>query len=83
MCQHIFEGRADGVTCRLCGYHMTPQEYAEYLHPSTPEEPENIPAAPEKGEEPESPTGEPRAEPEPAPKKPRASGRKKEVAADE
>lgn len=44
MCQHIFEGRADGVTCRLCGYHMTPQEYAEYLRPSAPEEPENAPA---------------------------------------
>lgn len=61
MCQHIFEGRADGVTCRLCGYHMTPEEYAEYLHPSAPE----------------APTGE--TQTEPAPKKPRASRKKKEA----
>ena len=77
MCNHIFEGRADGVTCRLCGHHMTPEEYDEYLRPSAPEEPENVP------EVPEATTGKPQAEPEPAPKKPRASRKKKEASADE
>lgn len=30
-CKHIFEGRADGVHCKLCGLHMTPEVYAAYL----------------------------------------------------
>ena len=68
MCQHIFEGRADGVTCRLCGYHMTPQEYAEYLNPSAPEGPE-------------APAGELQAKP--VPKKPRARRKKKEETSNE
>ena len=38
MCNHIFEGRAGGVTCILCGYHMTAAEYAEYIKP--PKKPE-------------------------------------------
>lgn len=66
MCQHIFEGRADGVTCRLCGYHMTPQEYVKYLNPSAPEEPE-------------APASKPQSEP--MPKKPGARRKKKEATA--
>lgn len=44
-CKHVFEGRADGVHCRLCGLHMTPEEYAAYLS-----EPQQAPteAKPEK-----------------------------------
>lgn len=36
-CKHIFEGRADGVHCKLCGLHMTPDEYSTYLR--GPEQP--------------------------------------------
>lgn len=36
-CKHIFEGRADGVHCKLCGLHMTPDEYSAYLR--GPEQP--------------------------------------------
>ena len=43
-CNHKFRGHKDGVTCLLCGLRMTPEEYAEYLRPSAPEEPENAPA---------------------------------------
>lgn len=35
MCNHIFEGRADGVTCILCGYHMTAAEYFAYVSGNT------------------------------------------------
>lgn len=90
-CNHKFQGDKDGVRCLLCGLRMTPQEYAEYLHPSAPEEPENVPDVPDIPEEPENipdapeapeaPTGEPQAEP--VPKKPKTRRRKKEAAADE
>ena len=30
-CKHIFEGRADGVHCKLCGLHIIPEAYAAYL----------------------------------------------------
>lgn len=30
-CKHIFEGRADGVHCKLCGLHITPDEYSAHL----------------------------------------------------
>ena len=78
-CKHRFQGHKDGVTCLLCGLRMTPEEYAEYLYPSTPEEPENIPDAPEEPEE--ALAGEPQTEP--APKKPRASRKKREATTDE
>ena len=32
-CKHVFEGRADGVHCKVCGLHMTATEYREYLQP--------------------------------------------------
>ena len=38
MCEHIFKGHADGVTCMRCGLRMTTDEYMAYL--GTPEEPE-------------------------------------------
>lgn len=67
-CNHKFQGNKDGVRCLLCGLRMTPQEYDEYLNPSAPDEPEG-------------PANEPQAESNP--KKPRASRKKKEAAADE
>ena len=46
-CKHIFEGRADGVHCRLCGLHMTPDEYSAHLRgPEQPPE-EKKPKAPQ------------------------------------
>lgn len=36
-CNHIFEGRADGVHCTRCGLHLTAHQYHELLHP--PEHP--------------------------------------------
>lgn len=42
-CNHVFEGRADGVQCKLCGLHMTPDEYAQYLRsPSEEKKPEPV-----------------------------------------
>ena len=38
MCDHIFRGHAEGVTCMRCGLRMTTDEYMAYL--GTPEEPE-------------------------------------------
>lgn len=32
-CNHVFEGRSDGVHCKLCGLHMTAKEYLEFLNP--------------------------------------------------
>nr|DAN17925.1 MAG TPA: hypothetical protein [Caudoviricetes sp.] len=29
MCNHEFEGRENGVKCRLCGFSMTAEEYAK------------------------------------------------------
>ena len=48
MCDHIFKGHADGVTCMRCGLRMTTDEYMAYL--GTPEEPKEEPK-----EEPEAP----------------------------
>ena len=33
-CSHVFIGTADGITCKICGLHMTVEEYREYLQPS-------------------------------------------------
>lgn len=46
-CKHIFEGRADGVHCRLCGLHMTPEEYAAYLSGSKQVQKEKKPKEPQ------------------------------------
>ena len=48
MCDHIFKGHAQGVTCMRCGLRMTTDEYMAYL--GTPEEPKEEPK-----EEPEAP----------------------------
>lgn len=75
-CNHKFQGHKNGVTCLLCGLRMTPKEYAKYLTPSTPEEPESALGAPE------TPSDEPQAEPQGTQKsvtrKPRANRKKKE-----
>ena len=47
-CEHVFMGRAEGVTCMRCGLRMTTDEYMAYL--GTPEEPKEEPK-----EEPEAP----------------------------
>ena len=31
MCDHIFIGHAEGVTCKRCGLRMTTDEYMAYL----------------------------------------------------
>lgn len=33
MCEHIYIGSKDGVTCKLCGHHLTHEEYVESLRP--------------------------------------------------
>ena len=40
-CNHVFMGRAEGVTCMRCGLRMTTDEYMAYL--GTPEEPKEEP----------------------------------------
>ena len=45
-CNHVFMGRAEGVTCMRCGLRMTTDEYMAYL--GTPEEPKEEPKAPKK-----------------------------------
>lgn len=30
-CNHLFEGRADGVHCKLCGLHLSTEEYRRYI----------------------------------------------------
>ena len=54
MCEHIFRGHADGVTCMRCGLRMTTDEYMAYL--GTPEEPE----APKKPKRARNPKEEPK-----------------------
>ena len=41
MCEHVFKGHAEGVTCMRCGLRMTTDEYMAYL--GTPEEPKEEP----------------------------------------
>ena len=54
MCDHVFMGHADGVTCMRCGLRMTTDEYMAYL--ATPEEPE----APKKPKRARKPKEEPK-----------------------
>ena len=86
-CNHKFQGDKNGVRCLLCGLTMNPDEYREYLNPSNPDPPEE----PEKGQDAvsklESPAKKPQTDPDgapkSAPKKPRASRKKKEATANE
>ena len=56
MCDHVFRGHAEGVTCMRCGLRMTTDEYMAYL--GTPEEPE-APKKPKRARKPkEEPTHE-------------------------
>ena len=32
-CKHEFIGSADGVTCKKCGLHLSPDEYRKSLKP--------------------------------------------------
>ena len=54
MCDHVFKGHAEGVTCMRCGLRMTTDEYMAYL--GTPEEPE----APKKPKRTRKPKEEPK-----------------------
>ena len=56
MCEHVFRGHAQGVTCMRCGLRMTTDEYMAYL--ATPEEPE----APKKPKRARKPKEEPKHE---------------------
>ena len=56
MCEHVFKGHAEGVTCMRCGLRMTTDEYMAYL--GTPEEPE----APKKPKRARKPKEEPKHE---------------------
>ena len=56
MCNHVFRGHVDGVTCMRCGLRMTTDEYMAYL--GTPEEPE----APKKPKRTRKPKEEPEHE---------------------
>lgn len=35
ICNHVFVGRKDGVYCKICGMHMTTDEYKDFLNPAT------------------------------------------------
>lgn len=50
-CDHVFEGHADGVTCKRCGLRMTTDEYMDYL--GTPEVPKKPKRTRKPKEEPE------------------------------
>ena len=54
ICDHVFKGHAEGVTCMRCGLRMTTDEYMAYL--GTPEEPE----APKKPKRARKPKEEPK-----------------------
>ena len=38
-CNHVFIGRAEGVTCKRCGLRMTTDEYMAYLGTPSPKKP--------------------------------------------
>lgn len=50
MCDHVFKGHAEGVTCMCCGLRMTTDEYMAYL--GTPEAPKKPKRARKPKEEP-------------------------------
>ena len=62
MCEHVFRGHAQGVTCMRCGLRMTTDEYMAYL--GTPEEPKEEPKeeskAPKKPKRARKPKEEPK-----------------------
>ena len=60
MCEHVFRGHAEGVTCMRCGLRMTKHEYMAYL--GTPEEPKEEPEAPKKPKRARKPKEEPKHE---------------------
>ena len=37
-CKHEFIGGADGVTCKKCDLHLSPDEYRKYLKPKPAQE---------------------------------------------
>ena len=59
MCEHVFKGHAEGVTCMRCGLRMTTDEYMAYL--GVPEEPKE-PEAPKKPKRARKPKEEPKHE---------------------
>lgn len=58
ICNHIFKGHAEGVTCMRCGLRMSAEEYAAYLNPPPKDEPE----APKKPKRARKPKEEPEHE---------------------
>ena len=42
-CKHIFIGKADGVHCKLCSLHMTPDQYKAHVEPTGREQTEKQP----------------------------------------
>lgn len=79
-CNHVFVGKADGVHCKLCGLHLTPEQYHELLHPpkqaqdGDKSEADNQAATAEKSEQ---------AAKEPAKTKAKRTTKKKEAATGE
>ena len=59
-CNHVFMGRAEGVTCMRCGLRMTTDEYMAYLN--APEEPKEEPEATKKPKRARKPKEEPEHE---------------------
>ena len=57
MCDHVFKGHAEGVTCMRCGLRMTTDEYMAYL--GTPGGPKEEPKAPMKPKRAKKPKEEP------------------------
>lgn len=47
-CNHIFEGRAGGVKCRLCGAEYSTEEYLAMSAPKAAEKPKTAAAEPAK-----------------------------------
>ena len=62
MCEHVFRGHAQGVTCMRCGLRMTTDEYMAYL--GTPEEPKEEPKEESKAPKKPKRARKPKEEPE-------------------
>ena len=58
MCEHVFRGHAQGVTCMRCGLPMTTDECMACL--GTPEEPKEEPEATKKPKRTRKPKEEPK-----------------------
>lgn len=79
-CNHKFQGHQNGVTCLLCGLHLTTQQYHELLHP--PESPQDV-SNDTGGKEPVKPEKVAQTAAEPPRANPKRTRKKKEMTTSE